>query len=532
MRKLHSYFFLLCAIGRNMPGGGLFTLVSYGAQNVLLSGNPDLTYFYKTYKKYSHFSEESVTTTFDGSNELSWDQSIQIRVKVQRVADLVRDMIFTFTLPDIYSKFVDTQVRSSQYNFAWINYIGCHLIQNVALIVGGQKIQEFDGSYIVARAFADYDTDRLAKWKYLVGETPELTNPAKGVFGGGSETVGYPTVYQDDSTAQQINRPSIFGRDIHVPLPFFSNESTFQALPLIGLQYHDVEIQINLRSIQELYTFLDPNGYRCRYGYQQSASQTQAQLNLPQYSSVQEMETELRYFLVDFNNTVPALNVWPFYPRLQSTYVYLTEDERKTFASTPLSYMLYQVNRYNFPAITTREFLQLETHNPITRLLVVPRRSDYIYRNDFSKWTNWWNDPTPPYSQNPSGPSPWANLFYATGLLVPNGQREIIRNMRVLGDGNELQEIKPGTFFEKLVPYRYATGIGYEGLNIYPFALSSPNTQPNGSINASRVRLFQVDIDPYPLTIDTTYVYDITIYVESLNWFLVSSGMGGLKYAL
>lgn len=515
-----------------MPGGGLFTLVSTGAQNTILNGNPEMTFFYKTFRRYSHFSEESVTTVFDGSNQLSWDQSIQIRLKIQRVADLLRDMYFTFTLPDIYSKYIEPdQQRSSQLNFAWINYIGCHIIQNVALIVGGQKIQEFDGTYIMARAMADYDTDRVAKWKHLVGEVPELTNPAKGLYGGGSESIGYPTVYQDPTQPAQGNRPSIFGRDIFVPLPFFCNESTFQALPLIGLQYHDVEIQINLRPIVELYTFLDENGYRCRYAYKQIAPQSSLNINLPEYGASDDTAGEIRNFLTDVNNTPPAINTWFFNPRLQATYVYLNEEERKTFASTPLSYLLYQVTRYNFPVITSREYLQLETHNPINRLLIVPRRSDFIYRNDFSKMTNWWNDPIPPHIPTPSLP-PWANFFYATGLLVPQGQREIIRNLRVLGDGNELQEEKPGVYFEKIVPYRYVTGIGEPGLNIYPFALTSPQIQPNGTINASRVRLFQVDVDPYPLPVNTTYVYDITVYVESINWFIVSSGMGGLKYAL
>ena len=515
-----------------MPGGGLFTLVSTGAQNTILNGNPEMTYFYKTFRRYSHFSEESVTTVFDGPNELGWDQSIQIRVKIQRVADLLRDMYFTFTLPDIYSKYLEpTAQRTSQLNFAWINYIGCHIIQNAAIIVGGQKIQEFDGTYIMSRAFADYDTDRLAKWKYLVGETNELTNPARGIYGGGSESIGYSTVYQDPTQPTQGNRPSIFSREIFVPLPFFCNESTFQALPLIGLQYHDVEVQINLRPIVELYTFLDENGYRCRYAYKQIASQSNLQLNLPEYGSSDDTSGELRQFLTDVNTTPPALNTWFFNPRLQATYVYLNEDERKTFASTPLSYLMYQVTSYNFPAVVSREYLQLETHNPINRLLIVPRRSDFIYRNDFSKMTNWWNDPVPPHIPTPSLP-PWANFFYATGLLVPQGQREIIRNLRVLGDGNELQEEKTGAYFEKIVPYRYATGIGEPGLNIYPFGITSPQIQPNGSINASRVRLFQVDVDPYPLPINTTYVYDITVYVESINWFIVSSGMGGLKYAL
>ena len=55
---------------RDMTGGGLYVLVAYGAQNVLLSGNPDFTYWYLVVKKFSHFSMESVTIEMDGPNEL------------------------------------------------------------------------------------------------------------------------------------------------------------------------------------------------------------------------------------------------------------------------------------------------------------------------------------------------------------------------------------------------------------------------------------------------------------------------------
>ena len=132
-----------------MPGGGLYALVAYGAQNVLLSGNPDFTYFYKTYKKYAHFSEESVTFAMDGPQDLSYDQPIQVRFKIQRVADLVRDLYFVFDLPDIYCKWIDLNNppvpgRTSQYNFAWTQYIGCHIIQSVGFYIAGQKIQAFD----------------------------------------------------------------------------------------------------------------------------------------------------------------------------------------------------------------------------------------------------------------------------------------------------------------------------------------------------------------------------------------------------
>jgi hypothetical protein len=149
-----------------MPGGGLYILVAYGSQNVILSGNPDFTYFYMILKKYSHFSFESVTLPLEGPQELFFDQPIQLRAKIQRIGDLVSDIYFSFRIPDIYSKFI-TQSSSynSQYEFQWSRYLGAAIIQNVAFYVGGQTIQEFDGTYIMSKALIDYDKDKLQKWK-------------------------------------------------------------------------------------------------------------------------------------------------------------------------------------------------------------------------------------------------------------------------------------------------------------------------------------------------------------------------------
>ncbi|NDB84993.1 MAG: hypothetical protein EB127_20175, partial [Alphaproteobacteria bacterium] len=117
-----------------MPGGGLFILVAYGAQNVILSGNPDFTYFYTTLKKYSHFAFESVTIPFEGTlQDLDFNQPIQLRAKIQRVGDLLSDIYFTFSLPDIYSKYFDPNLPGptngrSQYQFQWVRYIGAQII--------------------------------------------------------------------------------------------------------------------------------------------------------------------------------------------------------------------------------------------------------------------------------------------------------------------------------------------------------------------------------------------------------------------
>ena len=116
--------------------------------------------------------------------------------------------------------------------------------------------------------------------------------------------------------------------------------------------------------------------------------------------------------------------------------------------------------------------------------------------------------------------------------MIPNSQQQIIQSLRVLCDGNEIQEEKPIEYFTNVNPYKYTTGNPKGEIPIYTFSLTSPTNQPSGSINSSRIRIFQTEVNPFPLPVNTTYVYDLTIYVENINFVEITGGMGGLKYAL
>lgn len=519
-----------------MPGGGLLALVSYGNQNVILNGNPEFTYFYKVFKRYSHFSMENATIPLEGPNELFYDQPIKLRAKIPRIADLMTDMVFSFVLPDIYSKYVSyTQERKAQYEFQWNNWIGMSMIANCAFFVGGSKVQEFDGDYIVAKAYADLESDQLQKLKYMAGEVPELTNPSQGPYAGGSMQKGYPTVHRDQTRLQQLNNPSIPGQAIYVPLPLWFSESASKALPLVALQNHECEIQLTLRPIQELYTILDPSGFRVRPGFRVLSPDYENAIGQPNYVSYYDASGEFRAFATDIGYTAPALNSWFFNPQLEATYVYLTDQERKIFAMQPLSYLVNQVTTTAQPNLFTRILIDLPITNPINRILLVPRRSDsFPYRNQVENYTNWVNPNFRPFLPTP-GATPVVNATVTSGLLIPASQPQILASLRVLLDGNEIQEEKPIQYFTKVLPFRTQNGASTnvsQFLPIINFALSSPGEQPSGSVNASRIRLFQLDVNPYPLPLNPSYVYDLMIYSENINFFEVASGCGGLKYAL
>jgi hypothetical protein len=522
-----------------MAGGGLYILVAYGSQNVILSGNPDFTYFYTIMKKYSHFAFESVTIPLDGPQELFYDQPIQVKAIIKRVGDLMMDLYFTFTLPDIYSKYVSPATRTSQFEFQWVRYIGAQIIQDVSFFVGGTLVQQFDSDYIIASSFTDQDETQFRKWQTLVGDVPDLYDPANGEYSGivGSQTKRtgglYPNVFPDPTvTGPQNNFPSIQGRDITIPLPLWFTQNPSLALPLIALQYHECTIQLTLRPIQDLYTILDLNGNRVRPGFQVSPLNTVTQResgNILYTPLVEQTGTYIRDYLTDVGYATPKLNTWPLNPRLQSTQAFLTDDERQTFATKPLSYIVRQVTQYPFPGVSSRQLFELYTHNPVPRLIVIPRRSDSTsYQNSWTNYTNWWQYPMAPFvptrSQIPTGGS--------SGLNGVGIQRDIIRQIRVVCDGNEIQEIKPLQYFNELSSWRYATGVFPPGLAIYSFALDTSKwTKPSGTLNTSRVRKFQLDIDMWPLATTTNYQYNYSVYVESLNFFVVEGGMGGMKYA-
>jgi hypothetical protein len=116
--------------------------------------------------------------------------------------------------------------------------------------------------------------------------------------------------------------------------------------------------------------------------------------------------------------------------------------------------------------------------------------------------------------------------------VVAGGQPDIIQALRILSDGNEIQELKPSSYFTAITPWKYLSGGANRKLPVYSFELHSPSSQPMGSINSSRIRKFQVDLQVYPLPPNTTYIYSVNFYVENINFFLVESGMGDNKYAL
>ena len=208
-------------------------LVAYGAQDIYLTGNPQITFFKVVYRRHTNFSMEAIEQTFNGSTGTGG----RATATISRNGDLVHRMYLEMTTTDLL---VDSDAAMVATN------LGHTLINNIECEIGGQRIDRQHGHWMEA-------------WS-------ELTEPnSAGVVGlfvdGSDETTGVVantgTKFQNLAKAGGVsahsgtpgNNPTPVGSlTCVVPLQFWFCRNPGLALPLIALQYHEVKIIVNFAS--------------------------------------------------------------------------------------------------------------------------------------------------------------------------------------------------------------------------------------------------------------------------------------------
>ena len=177
-------------------GGGLLQLVAYGAQDVYLTGNPQITFFKVVYRRHTNFSIESIQQTFNGNP----GANKRVTCQISRNGDLVHKLYVVFTYPPSGGDLDDAR----------------KCINKVEVEIGGQLID---------RQYGDW----MEIWN-------ELTLPA-------GKKDGYVEMIKAES-----NMDADLATKAYVPLEFWFCRNIGLALPLIALQYHEVKINIEFSS--------------------------------------------------------------------------------------------------------------------------------------------------------------------------------------------------------------------------------------------------------------------------------------------
>ena len=104
-------------------------LVAYGAQDVYLTGNPQITFFKVVYRRHTNFSVEAVEQTFNGSADFGRTVSCNIA----RNGDLVTKMYLRVELDE---------VSGGDVEWGYVRNLGHALIDNVKIEIGGSQIDK------------------------------------------------------------------------------------------------------------------------------------------------------------------------------------------------------------------------------------------------------------------------------------------------------------------------------------------------------------------------------------------------------
>ena len=175
----------------------LIELVSVGAQDVYITGDPQVSFFRQNYKRYTNFAMKPERMDYIGTFGSSNEVAIPIRSK----GDLMS-----------YIWIEATGIAGVQGNTAGLFSNNAASPTEFTLWIGGQKVSQLDSLYIQG-VHNPLMRDTTAKASFAV-----TTNARKENHTGN-----------------------------HYMIPFFFGEDWTKALPLVALQYHDVEIRIKCR---------------------------------------------------------------------------------------------------------------------------------------------------------------------------------------------------------------------------------------------------------------------------------------------
>ena len=204
-----------------MPGG-LIQLIAYGAEDVYLTGEPQVTYFKSVYRRYTPFAIESVQQQI--SNRPNWGTEHELII--ERVGDLVGRIWIEAQMPDITFTPSDplTEVEG------WIQSVGHYLVQEASISIGGQ---------VLDRHYSHW----MEIWQ-------ELTLKSEKDDGYGN-MIGKDLPYYDVTEPVLLDKKCV-DRKLRIPLQFWFCRNPGLAIPLIALQYQGLTLRFTLSSLERL----------------------------------------------------------------------------------------------------------------------------------------------------------------------------------------------------------------------------------------------------------------------------------------
>lgn len=207
-------------------GGGLMQLVAYGAQDVYLTGNPQITFWKVVYRRHTNFAIECIEHTLSGNPDFGRKASVTIL----RNGDLAYRIKLYVHLDAVTWNTNQCEEGCKAPRMAWVRRLGHALIKHVEVTIGGSTIDKQYGIWLDLWHELTHTDEQERGYREMIGDVDELTR-------------------LDEPNCQGKVKPS---RRLYIPLQFWFNRNSGLALPLIALQYHEVRLDFDFEDVNKL----------------------------------------------------------------------------------------------------------------------------------------------------------------------------------------------------------------------------------------------------------------------------------------
>lgn len=513
--------------------GGIIELVAKGHHDILLTDNPEITFFKIVYKRHTNFSIESIKQKF--SNKLNFGGKASC--VLSKVGDLVGDLALIVVLPKISSNQNNKEGCDKFKNFAWVKKIGFALIKSIYIDIGGQKIDEHYGDWM--NIWYELTGNKDRGFNKLIGNIKELTD-----F---SETKDSYTLY--------------------IPIKFWFCGNSGLAIPIVNLQYSQVKITVELNEVESLY-ITTPTHYIKTYddicNFEQFEYITQTidgaesigifigfdinekklyytkistntfkgipnpfnkndkeiiETNTNKYkiigfTSKFEINPDIKGNEIIVSDFIGNLNLNDCY--LLVDYIYLDGDERRKFVLTSHEYIIDYVKLAVNKNISSNYFSEnLLLNNPCIELFWIFQLK-YLNNTKFSSKKSQYFDKFN-YTNN---------YKYVNDKLI--GSNNILKTKLLLNGTDRFQE-RNGDYFNMTQTYQNHRNSDFVGINTYSFSLFPDDIQPSGTCNMSKIDQISMD---FFVNKDISYINNglLRVYSKHINILKISNGLGALAF--
>jgi hypothetical protein len=506
-------------------GGGLMQLVAYGAQDIYLTGNPQITFFKVVYRRHTNFSMEAIKQTFNGTP----DFGNNVSATISRNGDLVYRMYLEHT-----AKFKQIQTAVSLLrNIGLCERYGDSLIKECEIEIGGQNIDKhtsmwnrvysdltqfnpsgyFGGENKLASAdggFIDGTTGTLYQLMTGngIGINSELASSnndfgCHGPFQTSGSVNGF--LYTENAKDLDPGEANVDIGTIFLPLNFWFCRNPGLALPLIALQYHEVKVKMTFESLTNL-----------------ARPSSGANFTSPLDGDTNCETSDLNF------------NLW-------CDYIYLDTDERRRFAQVSHEYLIEQLQYSENSISSASPKIDIDFNHPVKELI-------WCIRNETAGAAGGRCQPMTSSNGDPT--------------CAPVSLDKMGGNWQLQLNGHDRFQERDTGYFTRTQVWQHHTGCGGistmgnkdtdlgseeartfdASIAVYSFALKPEEHQPSGTCNFSRIDNAQligkaltteIQSGSTPMIIggDGTNSVKLTIFAVNYNVLRIMSGMGGLAYS-